>query len=467
MHLLFLCLVLTSLVTGATLSPIPPSHPHRFVVEFDEEPDGNTKVSISQKDDNSGGFTGRPRELFGKCKYKLASVIEKTKNVVSGKTNDVSSKFGNLEEQAKDVINEAVGKFGDSKVTLAEKVSEKVNVVGEKAKEVAGKARSSAGKLTGRPEVKSSGNLWEKVKLVGEKAKEVVGKARSSVGKSTDTEVKSSGNVWEKVKVVGIKAKQMAGTASSLVGKTLGTLSIGGGTKGALKDSVVKVGEWDLVDSPKRIGEDIERNASRIVDSGVEEVKETVEIVRETSLHDLLTRTTRKVTVLVDTIQSVISWCHLLGFSMAYGMWVWVTFISSSVLGKCLPKLQHQMIANKLYMVYFRAMAYCIGTALIGFLVGRWRKVFYLSNMMDIFQGLNLLSALIMSLTNMMYLEPQATKLVDERKKMNEERGPKSVAAKKLKKLNTYASTLNVSTMVMLTWHLAYVGQLLEAARHP
>ncbi|MFS7951367.1 hypothetical protein Hanom_Chr07g00594351 [Helianthus anomalus] len=41
----------------------------------------------------------------------------------------------------------------------------------------------------------------------------------------------------------------------------------------------------------------------------------------------------------------------------------------------------------------------------------------------------------------------------------------KSVAAKKLKKINTYISTLNVSTMVVLTWHLVYIGQLLQARR--
>ncbi|KAK9054269.1 hypothetical protein SSX86_025347 [Deinandra increscens subsp. villosa] len=35
----------------------------------------------------------------------------------------------------------------------------------------------------------------------------------------------------------------------------------------------------------------------------------------------------------------------------------------------------------------------------------------------------------------------------------------------KLKRLNAYSSALNLSTLVVLTWHIAYMGQLLQAAR--
>ncbi|KAL7599380.1 uncharacterized protein LOC111918470 [Lactuca sativa] len=350
MHLVFLCLVLSSLITGANWSPSPPPHHRQFVVEFEEKPDGNTEVSISLHDDSG-------------------MVIEKTKNMVSAKPHDVSS---NLEEQVKEVIDKSVG---DPKVKLSEKV------------------------------------------------KDVVGNA---------------------------------------VRKAVGLFTIGESTKGALKDLVVKMKQWDVIDSPKRIGEDIESNASLKVEEAVEKVKETVKIVKETSWNDLLTKPTRKMTVLIDKIQSVISWCHLLGFSTAYGMGVWVTFFSSCVLGKCLPKREYRMIINKLYMVYFRAMANCVGAALIGYLVSRGRNVFFLSNKMAIFQGFNLLSAFLMNLTNLMFLEPRATK----RKKIKEDSGTKIVVSEKLKKLNTYSSTLNVSTMVVLTWHLAYIGQLVQAP-HP
>ncbi|KAL4559692.1 hypothetical protein LXL04_031835 [Taraxacum kok-saghyz] len=385
MHLLYLYLVLTSLVTGATS---PPHHHNRVVIKFEEAPDGNTKVSISQHEDSgilaAGGFTG-PRELWCKCKYNLASVIGKPKDVVSG----------NFQEQAK-VVDGTVGELTDPKIEPLQK-------------------------------------LWENVKVIGEQA-----------------------------------IKEVAGKSKSAALKTLGTFRIGCVTAGTLKDSALKMEQWDLIDSPKRIGEDIESNASRKLEQGVEEVKETVEMVNETSLHDLLKRFTRKLTsILADTIQSVISWCHLLGFSTAFGMGVWVTFFSSGILGKCIPKRRNQMIVSKLYVVYFRAMTLCVGTALIGYVVSRGRKVFSLSNKMEIFQGFNLLSALIMSLINTMFLEPRITKLVEERIKMKEKSGIKSVAGKKLKKLNTYSSKLNVSTMVVLTWHLAYVGPLLEAGRRP
>lgn len=35
----------------------------------------------------------------------------------------------------------------------------------------------------------------------------------------------------------------------------------------------------------------------------------------------------------------------------------------------------------------------------------------------------------------------------------------------KLKRLNTYSSALNVSTLVVLTWHMVYMGQRLQVTR--
>ncbi|CAI9286762.1 unnamed protein product [Lactuca saligna] len=300
--------------------------------------------------------------------------------------------------------------------------------------------------------------------MVIEKTKNIVSAKPHDVSSNLEEQVKevideSGGD--PKVKLLE-KVKEVAGNAKNAVRKAVGLFTIGESTKGALKDLVVKMRQWDVIDSPKRIGEDIESNASLKVEEAVEEVKEIVKIVKETSWNDLLTKPTRKMIVLTDKIQSVISWCHLLGFSIAYGIGVWVTFFSSCVLGNCLPKREYRMIINELYMVYFRAMANCVGAALIGYLVSRGRNVFFLSNKMAIFQGFNLLSAFLMNLTNLMFLEPRATK----RKKIKEDSGTKIVVSEKLKKLNKYSSTLNVSTMVVLTWHLAYIGQLVQAP-HP
>ncbi|XP_076913373.1 uncharacterized protein LOC143571972 [Bidens hawaiensis] len=252
--------------------------------------------------------------------------------------------------------------------------------------------------------------------------------------------------------------------AVNIMGKVVNVYD---GTLGALKDSLIKLKEWDPVDSPKRIGEDIGHNASVIAEQGVEQVKETVENVMETTPNEVLLKSKTAINdVNLHTVSlgmSVTGWCHLLGFSAAYGMGVWVTFFSGCVLGKCLPKHQSTMAINKMNMVYFRAMGCCVGATLLGFLVSQGTRG-CLSNKMEMFQGFILVYALAMILTNLIFLERRATKLIAQLR-MKGTSVTNSVAAEKLKKINAYSSILNVSTMVVLTWHLAYIGELLQA-RH-
>ncbi|KAI3684554.1 hypothetical protein L6452_33778 [Arctium lappa] len=409
-------------------SPVTLKEPHgAVVIEFEEQGQGNTKVLISQQDgdsriavaaadissdrnpDEDGGdkasFSSL-KQFFTECEEKVETALKKTKNMVSSKAYEV-------EELAKEAMDEAVEKVGDG-----------------------------AGKL--------SENLPNGVKSVGEFAGNSLSHGVSSVGK---------------------KGKEVAGNAKAAVNEALGDRIVA-----VLKDSVVKVENWDPVDSPKRIGEDIERNVSRKVEQGVDEVKETLKNVQETRLDELLRRSKKLVRDVflmfsLEKTKAVISWCHLLGFSMAYGMGVWFTFVSSCVLGKCLPKRESsEMVMNKVYMVYFRAMAYCVGGALIGYVVSQGRKGILVWNKMEMFQGFNLVCALFMILINLIFLEPQATKLMMERnkikekdrKKVGENSEKESRWNEKLMKLNAYSSTLNVSTLVVLTWHLAYIGQLLQ-----
>uniref|UniRef100_A0A453C0F4 TMEM205-like domain-containing protein n=1 Tax=Aegilops tauschii subsp. strangulata TaxID=200361 RepID=A0A453C0F4_AEGTS len=64
------------------------------------------------------------------------------------------------------------------------------------------------------------------------------------------------------------------------------------------------------------------------------------------------------------------------------------------------------VVQSKLYPVYFRAMAYCVGLALAAHLLGRERSSFAARA-----QSFNLLSALGLVLANMLLLEPKATKV--------------------------------------------------------
>ncbi|KAL3641423.1 hypothetical protein CASFOL_016391 [Castilleja foliolosa] len=187
---------------------------------------------------------------------------------------------------------------------------------------------------------------------------------------------------------------------------------------------------------------------------------------------------------------------HMMGFSAAYGMCLWVTFASSSVLARALPRNQFAMVQSRIYPVYFKAMAYSVGIAMLGHLMGLGLK-----SGVGMFQGFNLMASLVMILVNLLYLEPRATKVMFERMKKEKEEGKgkegsglvaevagrgglstaevggrlekedeeKTAAAKakfemvrlseKLQKLNSYSSFLNVLTLMSLTWHLVHLGQ--------
>jgi hypothetical protein len=101
---------------------------------------------------------------------------------------------------------------------------------------------------------------------------------------------------------------------------------------------------------------------------------------------------------------------NLLGFATAYGMCMWVTFISSYVLAAVMPRQQLGIVQSKIYPVYFRAMACSIAMALLGLVLGNGRRMF--SSTVAMLQGCNLLASLLMVFLNALYLEPRATKVL-------------------------------------------------------
>lgn len=174
-----------------------------------------------------------------------------------------------------------------------------------------------------------------------------------------------------------------------------------------------------------RIGEDIQRNVTGRVEEGAEHVMEqakeaaaNVQKVGHKSLGEIISKLQQVMYDVIwyivspEKIDAVVGLIHMLGFSTAYGMCVWVTFVSSYILGRYLPRQQFGMVQSRIYPVYFRAMAYCVGAALLGHLVSR--RMNSLSSMVEMFQGLSLFSALLMVLTNMIWLEPKSTKVCTE-----------------------------------------------------
>ncbi|KOM51330.1 hypothetical protein LR48_Vigan08g215700 [Vigna angularis] len=194
----------------------------------------------------------------------------------------------------------------------------------------------------------------------------------------------------------------------------------------------------------------------------------------------------------LESLNSVMGVANLLGFATAYGMCVWVTFISSYVQSRAMARHQFAVVQSKIYPVYFRAMAYSVGVALVGHVFGNTNTL--LSNKSHALQAYNLLASLATLFFNSLYLEPRATKLMFERIKIEKEEGrgrvdisgergrtehqrtgePSSSADQdavrsriiklndKLKKLNSYSSLLNILNLMSLTWHLVYLAQRLH-----
>ncbi|KAG6643669.1 hypothetical protein CIPAW_08G002400 [Carya illinoinensis] len=207
--------------------------------------------------------------------------------------------------------------------------------------------------------------------------------------------------------------------------------------------------------------------------------------------------------------RSVMFVFNLLGLATAYGMCVWITFISSYILAGAMPKQQFGMMQSKIYPMYFSAMAASIGAALVGFMLGNTKSLFL--SKAEMFQGYFLLASLLMVFANLLYLEMRATKVMFERMKMEKEEGrvteeliaepsrpsqlqqdanpavstttsasavPAAASPEgakleviriqivrlngRLKKLNTYSSFLNILTLMALGWHLVYLSQRLH-----
>ncbi|TYG70324.1 hypothetical protein ES288_D05G304400v1 [Gossypium darwinii] len=123
----------------------------------------------------------------------------------------------------------------------------------------------------------------------------------------------------------------------------------------------------------------------------------------------------------MEALNPVMRIANLVGLASAYGVGVWVTFISSNVLGEVLPRQQFGVVQSKLYPVYFKAIGYSIGMALLGYILGQSKTV--LSSKHQMLQAFNLLSSFLMVLVNALYFEPKASKVMLERIKMEKEEG--------------------------------------------
>ncbi|THG18264.1 hypothetical protein TEA_017208 [Camellia sinensis var. sinensis] len=485
MNALALCLVLISLVTAPTPSPVKGNNPTKeedvIVKEghrvFDKQ-DGNTKVSISPHESQyqphlseSHGQGQSPRELvcnaLGNCKHKVATALGKTKVLVSDKAHDV-------EEQAAETVSDALGK-------AKEAVSHKTSQISDKAREVEQAAKEAVGEVSAKAK-----------EAVSDKARRVEGGVKEMAAKAKG----GAHNVFESAKE---QAKEKAQEGSKMAEQATET--------NCYAKRLKEEGERELNEILQRaheVGEKAEQ-AKEMVKTGAKKVKEG----GEKEMNNILRRGREVSHDVLIYLQSMMSVVHLLGFATAYGMCMWVTFLSSYVLAGALPRQQFSVVQSKIYPVYFRAMAYSILVALLGHLLGK-RKRLLLFSVAEMFVVYHLVASLVMILVNLLYLEPRATKVMIERMKIEKEEGRVSlnintsskaadrvveptvkparastppsmtrmperaeqevgksrvvVLNARLKKLNTYSSFLNALTLMVLSWHLVYLSQLLYAA---
>ncbi|KAL2538903.1 Late embryogenesis abundant protein (LEA) family protein [Forsythia ovata] len=242
----------------------------------------------------------------------------------------------------------------------------------------------------------------DKVYEVEEEAKETIGKLKDRVThKSHEAKEYVKDSVFEKAREVkeGVTEKAKRGvdnvieTAKSFQEEVETNASkIEAATKERVSDGAKKAGE--IVENAS---EKVKDSAHRVKDEGKKGLKQILLRVRGIFAY------------VYDITAPGIGVLHLLGLATAYGMCMWVTFVSSYVLAGALPRQQFGMVQSKIYPVYFKAMAYSVGLSLLGLVLSQPRK--RLSSMRrEIFQGFNLLAPLLMILVNFLYLEPRSSK---------------------------------------------------------
>ncbi|CAK7344831.1 unnamed protein product [Dovyalis caffra] len=310
----------------------------------------------------SGDEKHYPTELvcdkLGKCTHRMAKVLHKATDKVSEAAHDVVDKKKEMDNEAKEEVKNLYKKQKE----MVHGTKDKVEGLYEEAKDTASEKAREAKEFVEDAYEKVKEKTAEKAHVAKECAQESMKKAKDAVKEAKD------------------------------LGKT-----IRGDVAGNITETAEDVTE-QVVEKTKEAKESIKHATNRV--------------------SNFVNRAKRYVSEAMTSLMGVV---NLLGFGIAYGMCVWVTFISSYVLARVLPRQQFGVVQSKIYPVYFRAMAYSIGLALLGHLLAHRRRLF--TNKAEMFQACNLLTSILVVLVNLLYLEPLATKAMFERMKIEKEEG--------------------------------------------
>ncbi|CAA0827798.1 late embryogenesis abundant domain-containing protein / LEA domain-containing protein [Striga hermonthica] len=457
MNALALGLVLTSLLTAGFFSPTPETRQQPSASDDVIVKDGHRVVVVEfEKDD--GGHTKvlisppeHESEITGK-----SEISEPMKSDENEEEEEAAPKF-----RPRELVCDAYGKCKHKIASAFEKTKE---AVADKIHAVEDEAKQTVDKIS-----EKSHELKEGAKKEGREIKEGAKKVKE---KLEDEAKETKDKISEKSHEIKEAAKKESDEIK----------------EGAKRVEEEVEGAREMAKAAKREGE--------------KELGEIVRGVRQIG-GDVFNYVFSR-----ERWEPLFGILHLLGFASAYGTCVWVTFASSYVLAGSLPRGQFGVVQSRIYPVYFRAVAYSLGLAILGHVLMMGRA--------GLFHGFNLAGAFGIVLANMLYLEPRAAKVMVERMKREKEEGagkevatePSSggtratgsiaetagrgsltaaenlgrkekqhkneeeeMAAKaelarlseKLRGLNSYSSFLNVLTLMSLTWHLVHLGHRLHA----
>ncbi|KAK4352781.1 hypothetical protein RND71_028299 [Anisodus tanguticus] len=372
MNILAISLVLSTLVTAGFFNPNTQNNNNNnnkkkdvvLVVEFDK--DDVTKVLISPQDQAEIPSKGKSKSGYvTNLKDKLYEKAEEASSVLPNIGQGISSPYVNKHQEdgheyhtkasARDVVCDAFGKCREKIASALGKTKDKVSEKAHEAADQVDEVKESAKGTTEKVE--------DKVEEIKEKAKDVVDTTkRKKVEVEQDASRKiehTKGEISEKAKELEEKAQQV-------------------------KDSV-------------------KESARKVKEEGKKDLKDILERGRE-FFYDVF-----MYIFSFDNLRPVMRLAHLLGFAVAYGMCIWVTFVSSYVLARVLPRQQFAVVQSKIYPVYFKAMAYCVGAAFLGHLLSQKRRAY--ASSAEAVQGFNLLASIAILLVNLLYLEPRASKV--------------------------------------------------------
>nr|GMD53057.1 Embryonic protein like [Ipomoea batatas] len=449
MNVLALSLVLTTLATAGVLSPPPPEKNqedviikdgHRVVVVEYEKDHGNTKVLISPHESSEDIAAGK-----------------------GGEKMEEEDDDGSYNHRRRTTAGELVcDAFGRCRRKIAGAFDRTKDTAPEKAEEARGAVSEGLGKVRD--------TVVDKGRKAAEMAYEAEEEARDAVSEGLG---KVRNTVADKGNKAAKKVYEMEEGARDAITERLENLR-------ASAAETAKETAKDAVEKAKGIRTDASRKMEHMKEQLSDRAKKAEEKVGEAK---------------ESAKQNILRWAgrafgmaNLIGLAIAYGMSVWVTFISSYVLARALPRQQFAMAQSKIYPVYFKAMAYSIGTAFLGHLLSQTQRLH--SKTTQQFLGFNLLFSLVMVLVNLLYLEPRATKhgggdgvnppagavrtatATEIAEKKQRERAEEAAGkssemvrlSRKLKNLNSYSSFLNVVTLMSLTLYLADIGQRLHVA---